>query len=189
MKRNNVLIVIILIVILGNVPRFHVPFGSLIGAYIVYSIFMKRRGVYYKERRRDYNWENKNDGYYGNGGYYGSNKKTIIFSSSQINANGYERKYDVVFSDGRIDFSNLPLPLVNREIRVNVIFSNAVLRINEDIPAVIKVKSAFSSTRLPDNSNITFGEQTYATRSFRENEAHYYIEITSAFSNTEVFGL
>ncbi len=134
------------------------------------------------------NYNNQNSGYNDNG-YFGSYKKNVIFSSGDIIANGRERKYDIIFGDGKIDLSRLPMPVENRSMKVDVIFSNGVIRINEDIPAVIRGKSVFSNVRMPDNSSVSFGETTYVTRSFREGAPHYYIVIDTVFGNAELFSV
>lgn len=133
-------------------------------------------------------YNNQNSGYNDNG-YFGSYKKNVIFSSGDIMANGRERKYDIIFGDGKIDLSRLPMPVENRSMKIDVIFSNGVIRINEDIPAVIRGKSVFSNVRMPDNSSVSFGETTYVTRSFREGAPHYYIVIDTVFGNAELFSL
>lgn len=154
---------------------------------VIWGISVLSRG---SRHRKDYR-ERQNYHQFENGctneGYYGANRKDIIFSKGRITAAGNEKKYSIIFSEGRIDTSGLLIPVDNRMLKIDVIFSNGTITINEDIPAVIRANGVFSSVSLPDNSNITFGEHTYVTRSYRDGAPHYYIEINSIFSSTVIF--
>lgn len=130
---------------------------------------------------------NNNSGYLRK--HHGSSSKTILFSSRQVVFNGFERKSEVLFSDANIDLSTIAIPLENRKLRINIVFSNGKIKINEDIPTVIRVKSVFSSVSFPNNSNISFGDYDYVTRSFREGMPHLYIRIDSVFSSTQITSL
>jgi hypothetical protein len=44
---------------------------------------------------------------------------------------------------------------------VTTIFGSGVLKINPDIPVVIKVDSVFANAHFPDGTNISFGDYTY----------------------------
>lgn len=113
-------------------------------------------------------------------------KKSIVFSSRDIVAGGFENKFDIVFSSGNIDLSRVQIPLFDRMIKIDMVFSSGRIKINEDIPMVISVKSIFSSVNLPDRAGISFGGYDYVTRSFREGQPCLHIKIDSVFSSTDI---
>ena len=144
--------------------------------------------------------ENEYNNKYENGQSYeyGSNmniahnperKKSIIFSSRDIVAGGFERKFDIVFSSGNIDLSGVQIPLYDRDVKIDMIFSSGKIKINENIPMVISVKTIFSSVNLPRRKGMSFGGYDYVTRSFREGQPAIYIKIDSVFSSTDVVGV
>jgi hypothetical protein len=127
--------------------------------------------------------ENMNSDQYSNTGYKYGSKKEIIFSNGEIQATGMQDKYDVIFSDGIVDFTLVPVPLNNITIKVDIVFSKGIIRINESIPAVIRVGAVFSNARMPDGSQITFGNYTYTTQAYREGMPHYNIKSDVVFSD------
>jgi hypothetical protein len=137
--------------------------------------------------------DNKNEGQYKD--YSGHNfnisqnsyaKKSILFSSREVIAGGFEGKFEIIFSDGTIDLSKVQIPLYNRTIKIDVVFSSGRIKIEENIPMLISVKSVFSSVRLPDRNGITFGGYDYVTRSFIDGQPHLHVIIDSVFCSTDV---
>ena len=113
-------------------------------------------------------------------------KKSIIFSSRDIVAGGFERKFDIVFSSGNIDLSGVQIPLYDRDIKIDMVFSSGKIKINENIPMVISVKTIFSSVNLPNRNGVSFGGYDYVTKGFRQGQPAIYIKIDSIFSSTDV---
>ncbi|OPJ56705.1 hypothetical protein [Clostridium oryzae] len=117
---------------------------------------------------------------------YSSSRRDILFSDRKIVATGNEAAFNVAFSNGRIDLSALPQPESNRSLKINVAFSDSRIKIDENIPMVIKVKSMFSDARLPNNDNISFGQDFYKTRSYVDGKPHFYVEMNTAFSSSKI---
>lgn len=108
------------------------------------------------------------------------------FSFGEMKATDKQNKYDIIFSNSTVDLTTLPIPLENKTIKIDTVFARSLIKINPDVPAVIKISSAFAAAHLPNNSVITFGEYTYVTRSYREGMPHLYIKTDVVFGNTEV---
>jgi hypothetical protein len=119
-------------------------------------------------------------------GFRISNKRNMLFTNNEIIATENENKYHISFSDCLIDLSKLPVPLMDRKLKIDVSFSKGTIIINQDVPAIIKVKSSFSSINIPENSVPVMGSGVYATRSYREGYPHLIIKIDSSFSNVEI---
>lgn len=113
-------------------------------------------------------------------------RSEMVFHEGEIKASDIQNKYDIIFSSGTVDLRDLPLPASNRRIKIATVFARGVIRINPEIPAVIKVSSAFGSARMPNNSFISFGSYTYNTRSYSQGKPYVYIEADVVFGNLEI---
>lgn len=74
----------------------------------------------------------------------------------------------------------------NNNIEINTVFSNSVVNIDPEVPIVIRINSAFASVKIPDNSNITFGNYTYKTPAFNKDEPYLEIEANAVFANVTI---
>lgn len=120
------------------------------------------------------------------GNYHAGNEQNMIFSNCEMKANSEQDKYNLIFSSGIIDLRTLQIPLEKRTIKVDVIFSKGLIRINPDIPAIIKVDSAFASARFPSHTQISFGNYTYFTRSYKEGMPHLNIKVDVVFGSVDI---
>lgn len=140
---------------------------------------------YDKYQRQDYkntfefNNENKP-------AYYASGRKILVFTQRSIIAEPSFNSCSILFSEGRIDLSRLPMPLGIIDIRIDSIFASGTILINENIPTVIITKSAFASTSFNKGHVSSFGQDTYFTKAYRDGQPHYLIMVNSVFSNTEI---
>lgn len=138
-----------------------------------------------KRGQRAKSEENWDEGYHEED-EYSLRSRNIIFSSRNISADINAKEYNIVFGSGTIDFSRLPVPKANKKIKVDVVFSNGIININPNIPAVIRVSSVFSNTSLPNIGNVSFGKEIYTTPGYRKGEPHFYIVLDSVFSSVVV---
>jgi len=112
-------------------------------------------------------------------------RNDIIFNKGVIHADKANDEYNIVFSNGIIDLTNLDLEGGKTEVEVNVVFGNGVIRINADVPTVIEVKGAFARAETPDGSFITFGEHSYRTHGVDDGKV-LYIEANVAFGQLKI---
>ena len=108
------------------------------------------------------------------------------FIKNQGTSYGMQEKYDVMFSDRTIDLTTLALPEKNKKIKIDTIFGRSYVKINTDIPAMIKVNAVFAGAYLPNKTNISFGEYTYTTRGFKEGLPYYYIKADVVFGEMDI---
>lgn len=105
----------------------------------------------------------------------------VVFSNRDIVATNAKDKYDIVFGNATLDLTTLPIPVEKRTIKIDTVFGNSVVKINPEVPAVIKVGSVFASAQLPNGVNTSFGDYMYTTRSYREGAPHLYIKADVVF--------
>lgn len=113
-------------------------------------------------------------------------REEYVFSNNNIKGNSVQDKYDIIFGSGNIDLTTLTMPTENRSIKIDIIFSSGLIRINPDIPAIIRVDSAFASAQLPDNARITFGNYSYVTRSFKQGLPYVNIKVDVVFGRADI---
>lgn len=114
------------------------------------------------------------------------NSHDSIFTNDEIKATGIQDKFDIIFSNSMVDLTTLPIPTSNRKVKVDCIFSRALVKIDTDIPALIKVGAVFSSAYLPNGTSISFGDYTYATRAYNQNMPYYAIKVDVVFGHLDV---
>ncbi len=89
------------------------------------------------------------------------NRSNMIFSEGSIQVTKHERDYNVVFGNMVVDLTNVPKDELKGNLQINTVFGNALVKLNPEIPTIVKVNSAFGSGNTPDGSTIVFGDHTY----------------------------
>lgn len=120
------------------------------------------------------------------GGFIVKNKNDIIFSDGNINAADVRDEYNIIFGNGTINLTKSKMTNRNGSIEVNTIFARGMLRIEEGVPAVIKVDSAFAGAHFPDGTTISFGNYTYRTKAYREGEPFILINADVVFGQLNI---
>ena len=110
----------------------------------------------------------------------------MLYAQGEIKGNAAQDKYDVIFSSSTVDLTTLPFPEKTRTIKIATIFSNSIIRINPDIPAIIKISSAFASAHVPNNTILSFGDYTYTTKGYKNGFPHLYIKADVVFGKMDI---
>jgi len=109
-----------------------------------------------------------------------------VFSDTRLETTEASGKQDVVFGRSTIDLTGIQLkPGVNR-YEVNTVFGVSTIRLNPATPAKVVVSSAFGGVRMPDGSNVAFGENTWRSPTLKEDSAYLYIKGAVVFGGTEI---
>lgn len=172
MRNNNfwgVLLLIIGVALIGKrLFYFSIKLSGILFtfAFIYYGISMLRG----KYNRREGN----------------STTEDVIFSNRDIVATNAKDKYGIIFGNAALDLTTLPIPVEKRTIKIETVFGRSLIRINPEIPTIIKVGSVFSSARMPNGTQISFGDYTYTTRNYREDYPHLYIKVDVVFGNVDI---
>lgn len=110
----------------------------------------------------------------------------LVFSEGTIEAGGLDQEYNMIFSNGVVDLTNLPSLKRAHKLKVNTIFANGTIRINPQEPIILKVNSVFANAILPDNSSISFGNNTYMTKTFKPDTNYLEVEASVVFGKLTV---
>lgn len=119
------------------------------------------------------------------GGFRGKGSD-IVFSSHNIVILTPEREYNLIFSNGIVDFSKIPPPDKVQNVKVNTIFSDGTIIVNPQTPVVIKTNAAFASANMPDENSISFGDYSYKTQSFSPGASYLEIEASVVFGRLSI---
>lgn len=110
----------------------------------------------------------------------------LVFGNGHIPVHALEDEYNIIFSNGSIDMTDMDEVPSDGEVEVNVVFGSGVLRINPDIPIVIKMSAAFGSVEAPDRSSAGFGENIYRTPAAQAGGDYLEIEANAVFGRLEI---
>lgn len=95
------------------------------------------------------------------GGFTDRNRSNMFFSEGTVNTAKVEKEYNIVFGNMVIDLSNIPKEDLRDRIEINSIFGNTLVKLNPEIPTIVRMNSAFGSGNTPDGSTIVFGDHAY----------------------------
>lgn len=101
----------------------------------------------------------------GVGGYRppGVGQDMVVFSNAALVPDG-EGKMNVIMGRGDLEVGPT---LLGKALELNVVFGDAVLKLDPDVPARVVSTTAFGSTTLPDTSSTGFGDRTWTSPSWK----------------------
>jgi len=111
---------------------------------------------------------------------------TVLFSEMKADLSSDSNEYNIVFGKGRINLTDTALAGKNKVIKVNTVFGAGEIRIRPDVPAIIRVKSAFAGARLPDGNIVSFGEYVYKTKSYTDSGTAIRVDAAVVFGGLEI---
>lgn len=112
---------------------------------------------------------------------------TTIFSESKIQGfEGNFKEYNVIFGSSVIDLRDVDLSAGSKELEVNTIFGETVIKIDQSTPIRIKAEAVFGSAKLPNGNTASFGTTTYESENFERDTNHIYIKSDVVFGSFEV---
>lgn len=120
------------------------------------------------------------------GGFSITSKNNIVFNNDNIHIESKEDEYNILFSKGSVDLSDIQLQGKNRNIKVHTVFAKGTVIVNPNVPAVIKVSSVFASASIPNNTTISFGDYTYRTRAYKDGEPYLKLEADVVFGQVDI---
>jgi predicted membrane protein len=117
----------------------------------------------------------------------GTPKKTAVFSEPGIvNVKPSGNEYKVVFGKGVIDLSDLSLEKGAVQKKVDTVFGSCTIKINPELPVLVRVKSAFAGARMPDGNVATFGEYIYRSKNYKDGAPALTIDANVAFGELNI---
>lgn len=94
-----------------------------------------------------------------------------------------ELKYDVLFSKGLVDLTQMPKPDKPIAVEVNSVFSSTEVLVDPTWPVVVEGSSAFGEVRMPNRSAATFGAASYRTTASTDAQPLLRLKVNAVFGN------
>ena len=113
------------------------------------------------------------------------NERSAIFNETKIQADSSDNEYNIIFGKGDVDLTKIDLKEKSVNIKINTVFGGSFIKLNPEMPYIIKVDSAFAGARLPDGNNAAFGTYVYKSKNFKEHENHLRIKASVVFGGIE----
>jgi hypothetical protein len=109
-------------------------------------------------------------------------RNTMVFGQSTMQFSpDHGRDYNVIFSTGTVDLSQVTITSAPVRTQVNVVFGNATLRLNPSIPARVNMSSAFGTVEAPNGRSVAFGDTVYTTASYKDGAPALEVHATAVF--------
>lgn len=113
--------------------------------------------------------------------------ESIFFNNTKVQAEQGRRDYNIIFGSGTLDFTNVKPEPEAHKIEVTTVFGSGVLKVDPNIPVIIKVDAIFASAQFPDGTGISFGNYTYRSPQKRgQNEPYVEIEADVVFGSLTI---
>jgi hypothetical protein len=109
---------------------------------------------------------------------------STVFDHSTIFSNGSQKEYNVVFGHSTIDLFKIENK--SGKYEVNSVFSHTNLILNDSIPTLVKMNAAFASVQAPGKVANGFGETSYTTSTYKENDPYVLIEANAVFGKIDI---
>ncbi len=123
------------------------------------------------------------------GGFYKngfSNDRDAIFGNKKFEYAGNISSYDIVFGSGVIDLFKISESELSRTIKVDVVFGNGTILLNDSIPTKVKMETAFGTVQSQGNSVNGFGERVYTNAAYQPDKPHLVIKASSVFGRIDI---
>jgi hypothetical protein len=112
---------------------------------------------------------------------------TVVFGESHLLYSPHEQKgYNVVFSNGTIDLSDIRLDGADVRTEVNVVFGSGALRIDPSKPVRVDMTSAFGTVEAPGGRAVAFGDSVYTSPSYAPGAPAIEIHATAVFGRLTI---
>jgi predicted membrane protein len=113
---------------------------------------------------------------------------TVIFNDASFENVKPYANYDIVFGRSTIDLTKVELADKITRVKVNTVFGSSVVKINPELPVIVKVTSAFAAARFPDGNQIALGNYIYKTGKFSTQKNFLEIEANVVFGEMDIIG-
>ena len=110
---------------------------------------------------------------------------SVVFNESNMSYDDSKKDYNVIFGSSTIDLFKMENK-VGQKIEVNVVFGNGTLIINDSIPTLVEISSAFGSAQAPDKSVNALGKTSYTTSTYKDGEPCVFIKASVVFGRLEI---
>lgn len=118
------------------------------------------------------------------GGFGVKTDKDLIFSDDNLKPIELNKEYNIIFSNGIIDLSDVTLD-TTKKVELNCVFGKGKIYIDRETPVMIKSNAAFGKLSTPDGFNVHFGDHEFSSE-IKPGENYLYIDANSVFGKLDI---
>lgn len=120
--------------------------------------------------------------------WIGQPQNTIIFNDAEFKAAQHNnQECNIIFGSGMLDLTQFKPNGGMKKIKLTTVFGSGTVRLDPNLPVVIKVDSAFANASFPDGTSINFGNHTYQSPSYKPGEPYLEVKADVVFSSLSIF--
>lgn len=87
---------------------------------------------------------------------------SVLFGRQDLRPEEGHDRYGVIFGQGTLDLSDLPVAGTARRIEMSTVFGQGRLVLPRGVPVRIEASAAFANVRLPNGNSVAFGTMHHA---------------------------
>ncbi len=121
-------------------------------------------------------------------GWHGfSSSNSAVFSNVEISSReSIKGDYSVVFGKGVIDLSGADIKDNTVTARVDTVFSDTTVFVDKNMPIKIQAESVFSGVKMPDGNEVSMGNLTYRSPSYKDGANCLKIKADTVFGSLKI---
>lgn len=104
---------------------------------------------------------------------FSHNEHDIIFRNATIHGKDITAsEYNVIFGQALFDLTGLDSLVQPKTLKINTIFGETKVLVNEDLPLLVTGDAVFSGAELDTDNVKAFGELSYKSRTYQPDSNH-----------------
>ena len=114
--------------------------------------------------------------------------RTAVFSERALEFGGDASSGDqtVLFNSANFDLTQIKPEGGDVHKTVSVIFGSGTLRLNPDVPAIVRLSTAFGSISTPDGKSVVFGDSEYRTPAYKDGVPALVVKASAVFGSLRI---
>lgn len=110
----------------------------------------------------------------------------VVFDQRKVEASGKEGQYNVIFGKGVVDLTGVDFKDKDITVEANTIFGSSTVKINSDMPTLVKANAAFGNAKMPDGNAAAVGTYVYKNKTYQEGKPCLTVNANVVFGEVEV---
>lgn len=121
-------------------------------------------------------------------GWHGiSSSNAVVFSNLDISAKeNIKGDYSVVFGKSVIDLSGTDIKDNTVTARVDTVFGDTTIFVDRNMPLKVQAEAVFSGVKMPDGNEVSMGNLTYRSPSYKEGTNCLKIKADTVFGSLKI---
>lgn len=111
---------------------------------------------------------------------------SAVFGAGNFSREKIRSSYSIVFGQGTIDLTGVPVEEIPRRIEIDTVFGNTEIIVPDTLPVSIRGETVFGSTAWPDRVMNAFGDRIWETTAAADASDRIMIKSDCVFGSTVI---